>query len=697
MRPTRQPFLSLSHWEVVLWYGVIVLSVAIFVWGAAILIRKYVRGRRENVLPGLWVGIRRMLVAVLTQSTLRRRDPFIGVAHGLIFYGFVTLFIGTTIVAIETDLTVPIFNWSFWNGTFYLIFKLCMDIGGLALLIGLLMVVYQRTIRRPRRLNYRRPDREPGQYDRTAFKVGDWMFLGALIFLVLTGFMLEGVSLAYTTPEWAPQWQPVGWLIAKIYLLAGDPGAAGFLVFHHVIWWIHALSAQIFVASIPFTKAVHMLASPATLALRDPKAGAELPAVPADAEAEEVGYNDIWDLSWRHLASLDACTKCGKCTDACPAAMNGYPLSPRDLILDLRDAAEGSGGVRSTLDVEPTYDGTTSVIGDPIRTQSLWSCMQCMACVEICPVGIEHVPIINQMRRQLVERGDMENSLQQTLETIHNTGNSFGEPARKRAQWAKGLDFKVKDIRKQPADLLWYVGDYASFDPRNQQVTRSLATVLHNVDVDFGILYEAEKTAGCDVRRVGEEGLYTSLAETNVETISKCEFNRIFSSDPHGFHTLKNEYSAFGGSWTVLHHSELLLELIESGRLVPRRKLGYRVTYHDPCMLGRYNGVYEPPRKLLAAIGVELQEMPRHADNSLCCGAGGGRIWMKDPPKTTRPSAKRVEEAVGLGDLDYFVVACPKDVTMFEDAIKTTGHQDDIQLREISELVLEALQPATTG
>jgi len=316
-----------------------------------------------------------------------------------------------------------------------------------------------------------------------------------------------------------------------------------------------------------------------------------------------------------------------------------------------------------------------------------------MACVEICPVGIEHVPIINQMRRALVERGEMDTLLQSTFEMIHTSGNSFGEPKRKRARWAKELDFELKDVRKEPAELLWFVGDYASFDPRNQRATRALARVLDHVGADFGILWDAEKTGGCDVRLAGEEGLWASLAEENIRTISGCDFERIFSSDPHTFHTLRNEYPDLGGSWTVLHHSQLLLELIEAGTLVPAKPLGYRVTYHDPCTLGRYNGVYDAPRQLLAAVGCELVEMPRNRDNSFCCGAGGGRIWMKElkAEGAKRPSELRIDEAVSLGGIDYFVCACPKDVTMYEDAIKTSGHQGEIELRELSELVLESL------
>jgi Fe-S oxidoreductase len=433
--------------------------------------------------------------------------------------------------------------------------------------------------------------------------------------------------------------------------------------------------------------------SPAGVGLRDEHAGKRLPPLPPKAKPEEVGYGFITDLSWKHLVDLDACTKCGKCHAACPATNSGYPLSPRDLILDLREHAEGAMGIRRTLDVPPLHEEREPLVDGSIRPETLWSCMQCMACVEICPVGIEHVPIINQMRRRLVEHGDMDAQLQQTLETIYTSGNSFGEAKRKRGRWAKDLPFEVKDVRRKHAEYLWFVGDYASFDPRNQRVTQSLARILHHAGVDFGILYDSEKTAGCDVRRAGEEGLYTSLVEDNLKTMRAAHFDRIVSADPHSFHTLKNEYPEFGARWDVRHHSELLLELLESGRLKPRKKLGYRVTYHDPCHLGRYNGVYDAPREVLAAIGAELVDMPRCRDNSFCCGAGGGRIWMKELRRegVKRPSEMRIDEATSIGGLDYFVVACPKDVTMYEDAIKTSGHQGEIELRELSELVLESL------
>ncbi|MGH2872811.1 MAG: (Fe-S)-binding protein, partial [Solirubrobacteraceae bacterium] len=232
---------------------------------------------------------------------------------------------------------------------------------------------------------------------------------------------------------------------------------------------------------------------------------------------------------------------------------------------------------------------------------------------------------------------------------------------------------------------------YASFDPRSQQVSLTLARLLHAADVDFGILFDGERNSGNDVRRVGEEGLFEMLAEGNIETLGACDFRRIVTSDPHSLNTLRNEYPALGGDWTVLHHTALLRELLESGRLELRDRLSYRVTYHDPCHLGRFNGEYDNPRRILELLGCTLIEMPRNRSNSFCCGAGGGRIWIPDTPGQERPSENRIREAVGLGEIDYFVVACPKDVTMYEDAIKTSGNADRIALREVAELLEEAM------
>ena len=695
---TRQTFDGLTSWQVAFWYFLIFLSTATFFWGVYRLVRKYRASRqpldisRATARPA-GERIAHAARIVFTHRWIRRRDPVAGVAHLFVFYGFLVLFIGTAILAFQDDIAAPL-GFDFFKGWFYKGYSLFLDLFGAALVVGIGVFAYKRGIQRPFRLRYWRPDRGEGEYDRRPYVVGDWLFLGLIFFLAFTGFLLEAFRVAVDRPAFEV-WSPIGWLLGNGFRTLGLTGDAAADA-RFVDWWVHGVVALGFVAAIPFTKAVHMLTGPAGVAMRDERAGRRLQPLPADAKPEEVGYATITSLSVRHLVDLDACTKCGKCHAACPATASGYPLSPRDLVLDLREVAEGSLGIRSALGVEPLYEPGRSVLGDPIRPETLWSCMQCMACVEICPVGIEHVPIINEMRRQLVERGEMDGQLQSTLEMVYTSGNSFGEPKRKRARWAKELELDVKDARKEPVEVLWFVGDYASLDPRNQRNTQALARILHHAGVDFGILYDAERTAGNDVRRAGEEGLFTSLAEENIETIGRCDFTRILTSDPHTYNTLRNEYPELGAPWTpeqVVHHSQLLLELLEAGAVEPRKRLGYRITDPDPCTLGRYNGVYEPPREVMRRVGCELVEMPRNRDNSFCCGAGGGRIWMKElrAEGAQRPSENRIDEAVSLGGVELFTVACPKDVTMYEDAIKTSGHAGEIELRELSELVLESL------
>jgi Fe-S oxidoreductase len=328
---------------------------------------------------------------------------------------------------------------------------------------------------------------------------------------------------------------------------------------------------------------------------------------------------------------------------------------------------------------------------DVIRPETLWACTTCLACVEACPVGIEHLTHIVNLRRNLVDQGIMDANLRTALTHLGDYGNSFGKPARARGKWTEGLAFKVKDLRREPAEYLWYVGDYASFDPRLQETSRALARVLLRARVDFGILYDGEKNAGNDVRRVGEEGLFEMLVEENLATLQKAKFQKIFTSDPHTFNTLRNEYPEFGGRYPVEHYSGLLLRLAQTGHLRPAKKLGYRVTYHDPCYLARYNRETNAPRELLKALGVEVLEMPRCRENTFCCGAGGGRIWMDDSDLRERPSEMRIKEALGLAGVQYFVVACPKDFTMYTDAVKTSGNEGKIAVKDLIELVEEAM------
>jgi Fe-S oxidoreductase/nitrate reductase gamma subunit len=718
---TRDVFWDFEPALEVLWYVLAGISVLVFAYGVARPIAKYRVGRGGYVpprseLPG---RIREALRILFSHASIKRRDPYVGWAHRGIFYGFLVLFIGTVILAINTDFTEPVFGWRFFEGDFYLGYSIVLDVLGLALLAGLVLVMVRRGIRRPPKLDYARPDREGETPERRMYRVGDWTFVGILLILVLSGYVLEGARIAMDQPGY-DEFSPAGWAAAQGFDAIGA-GDSALRAVRHALWWSHGLLALAFVAAIPYTKATHMLQSFASLVLRDPLAGKRLRGIPEERAADPAGYGSLADFSPVHLLHLDACTKCGKCHEACPALATGRPLSPRDVVLELREQANaamkevGVGGVLGVLirgqeagnphpaqPAEPAASGLGAyarpvVRDDGVHADTVWSCMQCNACVEACPVGIEQAPIINQLRRRLVEEGELHPNLQSTLQTIHKSGNSFGERARKRGRWTEDLDFEVKDARKESVDVLWFVGDYASFDPRSQRVTRTLARLFRAAELDFGILYDGERNSGNDVRRAGEEGLFEALAEQNIATLGECDFNRIVTSDPHSLNTLRNEYPELGGGWEVLHHTALLFALIESGRLPVRGQLDYRVTYHDPCYLGRHNGGYDAPRRILEAMGCTLVEMPRNRDNSFCCGAGGGRIWIPDEPGAERPSENRIHEAVGLGELDYFVVSCPKDVTMYEDAIKTSGNAERIELRELTELIEEALEPAATA
>ena len=708
---TREVFWHFPVWLEVLWYVLVIVSVAVFCYGIAIPLAKYRRGHRAWLPPRSELGgrVRDAARILFSHASIKRRDPYVGWAHRGIFYGFVVLAIGTTILAINTDVTERFFGWRFFTGDFYLGYSIVLDVLGLALIAGLALMMVRRGVIKPRKLDYSRPDRAPDepQYDRRVYRTGDWVFLGALLYLAVTGYLLEGVRIAMDAPGY-DLFSPAGWLAAQAYIGLGfADGALGTI--RHVIWWSHGLVAICFVAAIPYTKAAHMLTSFAGLVLRDPQAGKRLRPIPVGKEDEPAGYATLADFSVNHLLQLDACTKCGKCHEACPANATGRPLSPRDVILELRQQSNahvqhlGVGGVLGTL-MHSGREGPDSppvVREDGIKPETIWACMQCNACVEACPVGIEQAPIINQIRRSLVEEGELDSNLQSALQVIHKSGNSFGENKRKRGRWTEELDFEVKDARKEPVDVLWFVGDYASFDPRSQKVTRAIARLLNRAGVDFGILYDGERNSGNDVRRVGEEGLFEALAEENIKTLSGCEFTRIVTSDPHSLNTLRHEYPELGGDWPIAHHTAFLHELIADGRLDVRDRLDYRVTYHDPCYLGRHNGGYDAPRAILRELGCELLEMPRNRDNSFCCGAGGGRIWIPDTPGAERPSENRIREAVSVGELDFFVVACPKDVTMYEDAIKTSGNAERLELRELTELIEEALirdrEPATVG
>jgi Fe-S oxidoreductase len=694
---TRILFEAFSAAEVRLFYALGYAAIAVFFYGVYVQVRKYRRGAPLKLEGGLGRRVWSMFTSVFGGRTVDRRDPAAGGAHRLIFYGFLLLFAGTSTITLEYDILQPLFGIRFWYGRFYLIFSLVLDVAGVALIGGLLYMMYRRGWMRLPKLDYARPDRVPGDpdFNRPQYRREDWAFLWILLIIGFTGYVLEAARLVWLADRadvWDTRWwSPVGAALAH-GMMAMGLGAHGAGLLRHGLWWFHGMIALILIALIPRTKVKHIFTAAASLLVRDPLAAQRLPRIP-DTQ-EKPGVDKITDFTWKQLLNLDSCTKCGRCHEACPARAVGAPLSPRDVILSLREFANATLE-SATLPAAAELSVHGKAPGQ-VAMETLWACRTCMACVEICPVAVEHVPIIVQMRRKLVEDGAMDPVLTKTLQTIHKTGNSFGESKRKRGSWTKPLPFKIKDARKEPVEVLWFVGDYASFDPRNQKVSQTFATLLHEAGVDFGILYDGESNAGNDVRRVGEEGLYEVLANANVAALASAKFKTIVTTDPHSYNTIRNEYPDFGGKYQIQHYTSFVKQLFESGKLKVTTPLKLRATFHDPCHLGRFNKGYEPPRDVLKLLGCELVEMGRNRSNSFCCGAGGGRIWIPDPVGSEKPAQNRIKEAAAIPGIEVYVVSCPKDLTMFEDALKTTGNEGKFVVKELIELIREAIPAAQT-
>lgn len=704
--PTREVFSRFGLGSEVLFYVLALLALVVFFWGIYVRVRKYGRGRGVNRFDRLGSRILQAAQLVARNATLMRKDAYAGLGHLAIMWGFIVLFLGTAILTLDYDLVRPLNpGWRFWKGDFYLWYSLALDLFGLALLIGLLMMMVRRAFFRLPQLNYTRADMYKGVYERSLYVWDDWLFLGLLFSATVTGFLVEGLRIAQHWPAYERAWSPVGWWTASLLARLGlSPASAA--TTHFYVWWGHAVVALGLVAYIPYSKAIHLVVDFANLVFHNEDVARHLPSPPPDAAS--AGYERLEDFTWKELLDLDACTRCGRCHMACPAQTSELPFSPRDLILDLREYVDAMTiAWRSRLDQQRVKEDGRKVLfgarvaaidglalaGSLIRSESLWSCTTCMACMDVCPVGVEHVPLIVQLRRALVSRGAVDERLQEALTNLARYGNSFGQSERKRAVWTQSLEFKPKDARQEPVEWLWYLGEYACYHPALQGGTRALARLLRAAEVDFGILYDAERNSGNDARRVGEEGLFELLREKNTATLQQARFNDLFTTDPHVYNTLKNEYPDLNhGRHRVFHYTELLARLLENGRLRVKRPLRTRVTYHDPCYLGRMNGVYDPPRAVLRALGVDLKEMPRSRRNSFCCGGGGGRVWMEEIGEAhARPSESRVREAASLPRVEILVVACPKDYVMFSDAVKTTGLESRLAVKDLTELVEEAV------
>lgn len=659
--PIRETFWNIPHWAEVAQYCLAFLTISVFAFGVYRRVKTWRQGQPEKRFDQLG----KRLLAVLQHGFAQIRliqDPYAGLMHLAIFWGMAVLFVGTILATVDWDVTHLFFHIQFLKDGLYVFYELVLDIFGLLLLAGLGMAAYRRYVLRPARL----------KNTQAALSRDDGYAIVMLVLIAITGYLIEGLRIAVIQPSWAA-WSPVGKLLASLFTAWGDPTDRGL---HMAIWSFHTLIAFTFIASIPYTKLFHIFTVPTNIFFENMQPAGEL----SPARAEPAAGVKVWhDFTWKQILDFEACTRCGRCQDNCPAYASGLSLSPRELMIKL-DASLWKSG-----------NGTV-LLGNVIQPEDVWACTTCRACSQVCPAFIDHLSAIVDLRRYLVNEGQMDNLLQTALSNLARYGNSFGQSDRLRARWAQNIQPKIKDARKEPVDILWFVGDYASYHASLTPTTQKTAEVFQRAGLDFGLLYEGERNAGNDLRRVGEEGLFEMIVDKNVAALGKCTYNTIVTTDPHTFSTLKNEYaSKLDDPRPVLHYTQILDQWITSGRLKLCKKLDYTVTYHDPCYLGRYNGIYDDPRRVIEATGCKLVEMPRNREKAFCCGAGGGRIWMDETGVKERPSETRIREAAALPGVQVIVVACPKDAAMFKDAVKTSGLEGRLVVKDLIELVHEAI------
>lgn len=644
----------------------ILLALAIFSWGTFKHFRLWRAGKKDNRSSGMWPRIKSFLLEGIAHRRIMQ-DLYPGLLHLLLFLGFLAPLLVCLLTQFMFTLPPLISR----------LVSLALDMIALAALSVILLLIYRRLITRP-----------PG-LDNQA---GDLKILILILAIILTGLTLEGLRLSVIGKD-AQAWAPLGKALAFLIKKAGLKTAALKLM-AMVFFRIHFFLVLITIAYIPYSKLFHIISSPLNMVFRSLEPKGTLSHLDfEDEKAESFGVAKIEEFTWKHLLDLDACTRCGRCQDYCPAHLTQKPLSPKKFILDLKDQMQTR--IPQILKARASGKSPEEIPGlveNIIGEDALWACTTCRSCMEHCPVYVEHVAKLVDLRRYKVL---MESKFPEKLVTafkgLERNSNPWGMGFDARADWAKELEVPVmSEIKEKDIDYLFFVGCLRSYDDRNKKVSVAMARILRHLNVKFAILGSEEGCCGDPARRVGNEYLFQTLARTNIETFKRYGIKRILTTCPHCFNTLKNEYPQLGFSCETVHHSQFILENIQNGKLRMGRALSKRLTYHDPCYLGRYSGLYDPPRKLLKSIpSLDIREMKRSRADSFCCGGGGGWMWM-DEKIGKRINIERLEDALAV-DPEWIATACPFCVTMFEDAIKNKNLEDSLRVWDIAELVEKAL------
>jgi Fe-S oxidoreductase/nitrate reductase gamma subunit len=655
----------------------ILLTAGFFTW-SVIRIFRFVRLGRpayDDFSDTGW-GAKSVLANFFGQRPVIREAS--GWGHFFIFWGFLVLGLATVEMFIRGY--SPTFHWGLLFGEhFAMAVSTMIDFFGLAVVVAIVIALFRRFVIKPDRL---RKD--------FAARLDAGLILGMILTLMVSMFFSHGYiirnerTLAGFTP------------ISELFSTFVTSDAEGKMPMgYEVAWWVHNLIILAFLAYIPHSKHVHLIGALPNIFFRrrfaKRKRGVlkkiDFESVDFEADDATLGVSRIQDFTWPQLMDLYACTECGRCQDNCPAYHSGKELNPALLIHDLKEYLNEIGG---ELARGKTAAAGRKLIGDVVSHDVIWACTTCAACIEHCPVFIEHVDTLQDMRRYLtMDEANVSPEVAKTLENMENVGNPWGIPQQNRTQWCHDLDVPILKDKKE-AEYLYWVGCAAASDTKNQNVARSFVKILNAAGIDFAILGTEESCTGDSARRLGQEYLFQSMAENNIGILKKYKFKKIVTACPHCFNTLGNEYKDFGGDFEVMHHSELIAQLLKSGRISPSGKLNKSITYHDACYLGRHNGVYDAPRDSIKAVSNgELLEMERSREKGLCCGAGGGMMWMDEEPD------KRVNQVrfadVEASGAQVAATACPFCNIMLDDACKMKGREESVQVRDIAELIAEAL------
>ena len=681
---TRELLWNVPSWAEVVMYAGAAVAILLLIAYAVRRVIVYRRGRsaatrHTDHLPArVWDFA---LNGLLQKAIAENR--YAGTMHLSIFWGFTVLLVGTTILIFVID-----FGLHFFTGRFYLGFSFMMELGGLALLLGVVLAALRRYVKRPAQLERRWYDHYP---------------LIMLFVVGITGFLMEGARIyAAGLADYERVASFVGYGLARGFADIGS--AEGFATFYRYMWIFHMLITLGFIGLLGFTKFLHVFTAPANVLLRDRRPKGAMTFVPHVEETEDLGVGSIAAYPWPDLEDLDACMRCGRCEEVCPATASGKPLNPKTIVLKSRRILQ-QREVEATCSLLRRDSGSSRDLPDlfdVIEDDEVWSCTTCRSCVEQCPVAIDQLDKVLELRRYLTNEGRLAGSAAKALESMGMRGNPWQLKQSDRMVWAEGLDVEVPVLAEiqdtgatgdgtepEPVDYLFFVGCAGSYDPRAQKVTQALVRLLARAGVSFAVL-GVEETCSCEAgRRMGEEMLFQVGGGTLKETIGRYRFRAILTQCPHCYNTFRNEYPQLGADWKVVHHSELLQDLVASGRLPVTPSSGSMVAYHDSCYLGRYNDIYQAPRAVLAAAGLSLKEPRRHGREGFCCGGGGGRMWSEI--KIGEPiEFLRTRELLESG-ARMIATACPFCKIMLDDGVKHEGLEDRLAVQDIAEMLDEAL------